>query len=451
MSTAQPLAAPPPGIKPTARRRRRPGWLAGVSVAIAAVAIWAAWRGYGALTAPVALDVPTARVERGTVNFDVEARGQLTGGRSEMLVAPMVGGAPLSIQFLAGAGTLVKAGDVVVRFDTSTQQYNLTQAREALAQAQQQLAQAGATAAAQTEDDRYQTLKAQYDVKRAQLQVRRNPTLDAVDAQKNDLTLSAAQAHVHQLQADIDSRAASNAANVATQQAAVAKARADEATAEHNISLMTLRATQGGYVALQGNRPNVLYAGMPIPPFQVGDTARPGLAVAQIPDTSTWAVDIEVSEIDAGHLAIGQPVRIEFVALPGRAYAGQLQTIGAASGYGFERQVRCTVSLTQPSPELRPGMSANVRIPTETMANALWVPSEAVFSAGGHDFVYLRSGRAFLRHDITVARRGESRIVVTGLNAGDTIALANPELAAATAARKAAGGGAAAALPGGTK
>ncbi|HUX68228.1 MAG TPA: efflux RND transporter periplasmic adaptor subunit [Terriglobales bacterium] len=445
-----PAAAPPPL---RFRRRRKWGWLwGGLALALAAAGLgWMGWRFYQSLAGPAAAGLPTAEVRRGEVRLQVYALGTLKGGHSELLMAPPVAGGPLSIRYLRANGDEVQAGAVVVAFDTAAQEYNLTQAREALQQAQQQVIQARATAAAQTEDDHYQLIKAQFDVQRAELQVRRNPLLASVDAKKNDLTLAAARAHLAQLQKDVASRQASNAASIAVQQAAERKAQADAATAAHNIASMTLRAHQAGYVSLRQNTSsNFLFAGMTLPVFQVGDTVRPGQAVVEIPDTSTWEVDLEVNELDAGHLAPGQPVAVRFVAFPGQIFAGRLQSVGAVNGPPWARQVAVVVQLRHPTAALRPGLSVQAVITTAVLPNVLWAPSQAVFDSAAGSYVFRRVGGQFQRQRVTVTQRSESQVVVQGLRAGDVIALANPEeQEGGGGGATAAGRGAAAALPGG--
>ena len=44
--------------------------------------------------------LPTTRVKRGDVTITVAARGELQGGNSEMLTAPMIGGGDMAITYL---------------------------------------------------------------------------------------------------------------------------------------------------------------------------------------------------------------------------------------------------------------------------------------------------------------------------------------------------------------
>ncbi|MGH9518377.1 MAG: efflux RND transporter periplasmic adaptor subunit [Terriglobales bacterium] len=429
-ASPQPVLLPPPA--PPRRHlggqrsllRRALNWI--ILLALLALAGWGAWRGYAALAATPQAQVPVAQVRRGDVQFTVEASGTLSGGHSQSLTAPMVSGDTLSIRSLLPAGTLVQPGEVVIQFDTTAQQYNLTQAQEALAQAQQQVIAAQATAAAQTVDDAYQLSKARFDVQRAQLQVRANPIKAAVDAKKNDLALAAAQEHLRQLQQDIASRAANNQASVAVQLAAEAKAAADAATARGNIAAMTLRASQAGYVSVESNTRGG-FDGNAFPLYQTGDVTDPGLAIAEIPDTTSWQLQVDINELDRGHLAVGQVATAEFPALPGRTFQASIASIAGATGPPWQRQVKVNLSLRQSAPGLKPGMSAQVHIQTQTLKNVLYVPSQAVFGGAAAPFVYLQSRGQFQRHPVKVQGRSASQVVLTGVVEGDAIALANPE------------------------
>jgi len=171
----------------------------------------------------------------------------------------------------------------------------------------------------------------------------------------------------------------------------------------------------------------MIYGGMRLPPFQVGDAARPGMAVAQIPDLKDWVVVTRINELDRGHLEVGQPVQSTVVALPNQKFVGKILIVGGTSGPAWNRSFECRISIENPSPDLRPGTSARVVITNEVLRNALWVPSQALFESDGRTFVYLRSGSTFSPHDVTLVRRSESQVVLTGLREGQVVALASPE------------------------
>jgi len=413
-----------------------------VALALAGAAGWGALRLVkvaGAVS--TGGEVPTARVKRGRVVVSVSARGELQGGNSEMLTAPTVGGGDLPITFLREPGEVVKAGDVVVQFDTTQQEYNLREAEADLAEAEQQVIQAQADAEATAEETRYAVLSAESDVKQAELDVRKNPILPTIVRRENDLALEAAQARLKQAQQDLKNKSANAAAAIAIQQAARNKAKVMAELAQKNIDSMTLRAKTSGYVNIQQNTNiNMMYWGMQLPAFQVGDAARSGMAVAQIPDLRSWEISATVGELDRGHLSPGQKVTVRVVALAGKEFEGKVKGIGGTTGAPWDRHFECRIALDRGSPELRPGMTSNLVITAETLNNVLWLPFEALFESDGRTFVYLKNHSGFVPHDVALVRRSESQVVVTGVGEDDVVALSNPDQSAAGSGRGAGNG-----------
>ena len=101
-----------------------------------------------------------------------------------------------------------------------------------------------------------------------------------------------------QLEQDLGNRQITTQAGVAIQQASLNKARTAADLAPKNIESMTLKAKSSGYVNIQQNTfQNMMFWGMTLPIFQVGDTVRPGMAVAQIPDMKNWDVTARIGEL----------------------------------------------------------------------------------------------------------------------------------------------------------
>jgi HlyD family secretion protein len=401
--------------------------LGAVSAVVAALA-WGTLRVVRLTSASTGVDVPTTRVKKGRVTISVSARGELQGGNSEMLTAPMVGGGDLAITYLRDAGELVKTGDVVAQFDTTQQEYNLREAEADLAEAEQQVIQAEATGQAADEEAQFQVLSTKADVQIAQIEMRKNPIVPAIQAKQNELALEAAQNRARQAEQDLNNRKATAAAGIAIQRAALNKAKVMSETDRRMIDSMTLKAKTGGYVNIQQNsNQNMMYWGMQLPPFQVGDLARGGMAVAQIPDLKNWEVSAAVGELDRGHLAVGQRVSVSVVALAGKSFAGHVKNLGGTTGPPWDRRFECRIALDKAGAELRPGMTSNMVITVETLNDVLWVPSQALFETDGRSFVYLRTSKGFMPHDVTLVRRGESRAVLTGVQEGDNVAMSNPD------------------------
>lgn len=397
---------------------------------------WGALRFVNAASVSDSSSVPTTRVKRGRVTVTVSARGELQGGNSEMLVAPMVGGSDLPITFLRNAGELVQAGDVVVQFDTTQQEYNLREAQADLAEAQQQVIKAEADSQASAEEAAYAVLSADADVKTAEIEIRGNPVQPAIVQKQNLMALDAAKDRLRQAQQDIKNKQTTASSGIAIQMANQNKAKVMADLAQKNIDNMTLKAKSSGYVNVQQNMNGMIYWGMQLPPFQVGDSARSGMAVAQIPDLNSWEVVAKVGELDRGHLNPGQKVAVKIVALAGKEFAGTVKSLGGTSGPPWNRQFETRITLEKGGPELRPGLSSNLVITAEAIDDALWVPFQAVFESDGRSYVYRRTADGFTPKDVTLVKRSESQVVLTGLAEGEEIAMSNPDQSSKPAAGK---------------
>jgi multidrug efflux pump subunit AcrA (membrane-fusion protein) len=398
------------------------------ALAVLSALAWGAIRVIRATTATAALELPTTRVKHGSVTLTVACRGELQGGNSEMLTAPMIGGTDMAITSLRDPGELVSPGDVVVQFDTTEQEFKLKEAEADLAEAQQQVVKAEADSLATAEESQYAMLSAQSDVQLAELELRRNPTLAAISARQNEILLEAARNRLRQATQDLANKKTTASAGIAIQKAQENKSKVMADIARKNIDNMTLKAKTGGYVNVQQNsNQNMMYWGMQLPPFQLGDTARAGMAVAQIPDLNSWEVSANVGELDRGHLSVGQKVTIRVVALAGKEFAGKVKNIGGTTGPPWDRRFEARISLLQAAPELRPGMTSNLVITVETLDNVLWIPAQALFESDGRTFVYARGPSGFVPHDVALVRRSESQAVIIGIKEGETVAMSNPD------------------------
>ncbi|MCC7496101.1 MAG: efflux RND transporter periplasmic adaptor subunit [Bryobacterales bacterium] len=418
---------------------RRGLWLTLPAAVLAALlGLAATERGRKPAAALPVASIPVTRVKRGPVELKVIARGSLEGGRPDMLSAPMTGGDDMTIRMMLPSGTLVKAGDVVVQLDSTEQEFKLREAEADIEEAGQRVAEANAEKEARQEEDSYSLVSARAALEQAELEARKNPLKGRIEARQNTLAVESARARLVELEQNLKNRTGTGQAAIAMQEANRKKARIRAGMARKNIENMTLRARSDGYVSIQQNtQTNFYYTGMTFSLFQVGDQVRGGMAVAQIPDLHSWLVKASLGELDRGHLQKGQPAQVRVVAVPGRLFRGRVEDIGGTNGPMWNRKFEFKLTLEDPSAELRPGMTANILVHTDRIANALWIPSQALFESDGRAFVYLARQGQFSPKDVKLVRRSESQAVIEGLVEGQTVALARPE---AGAAQKQSGG-----------
>lgn len=404
------------------------GWIAALALAVG-MAGCALHRAAGSSEAII----PVAPVRRGGFQLEVHATGVLRATHSVSLFAPPIGGGSLQIIRLLPDGTPVKAGQVVVAFDPSQQEYNLAQSRSDYEQARQAIIQAKDKAAVQVAEDRTALLRAEFAVRQAQLKVRMNELLSAIQAKENVLALDAARQSLAQTRQDIKSHAASNQATLTLDEQKEAKAHLAMLEAQQNISKLQVRAPISGLMVVMENRGSsgIFFFGQTSPEFQVGDQLNPGTMFAQVIDTSRMEVSAQIPQSGRANVQTGDLAEVHVDALPGVIFRGKVASIaGVASGLfgaGLNAEVKVMITLDRADPRLRPGYSARLVVFGRRLKNALLVPREAVFHLTGTPSVYVKKGSGFARRHVKIRYLTASTAVIGGLAPGTKVALINPE------------------------
>jgi len=413
------------------KRRRKIVWIASVLVALALIAVLASARRSGGMLSKGGLLV--AQVKRGDLVLRAHTTGELRATHLAMLPAPAIGGGNLKITHLLRTGAPVKSGDVVLEFDPSEQQFKMEQNRSELLQADQEIAKAEAEDAVQKAQDKVALLKAKYEVRRAELEVGKNELVSVIDARKNDLALEQAKRVLSQLEEDIQSHIASGKAGIALSQEKRHKAELAMKQAQDNMEKMRVRSTIDGLMKVEKNEQaagGFFFPGVVLPDFHEGDQARAGTTVATVVDNREVELAARVSERDGGNVKVGQPVEIEFDALPGGTFSGVVKTVGGVSARnifdngnaGFE----ITIQVPHMDSRLRPGLTAQISILGDTEKNVLYVPRQALFDKDGKTIAYVKGSRGFEPHEVKIRFQNESKAAVDGLTEGAEVALVDP-------------------------
>jgi HlyD family secretion protein len=385
---------------------------------------------------PTAKSIPTTRVQKGTLELDINTVGELHTPHSSMVVAPSVSGT-LQIIHLLKTGAPVKAGDVVVEFDPSEQEFNLEQSRSQLAEAEQEITKARADAAVKTAEDRVALVKARFDVRRAELEVSRNELVSEIDGRKNLLNLEEARRRLAQLEQDVNSRAASNTASIALLEEKRRTAMLGMKQAQRNIDNMSVKAPIAGLVSIKDNMDasgGMMFPGMQLPEYREGDLVYSGRFLAEVMDVSQMEAVAKVFENDRPNINMGQTAEIRIDAQPGAVFPARVKTIaGMASkrdwGSDTIRRFDVTFDLLSHAAEMRPGTSAEVLVRGTQVKDQLYVPSQCVFDKDGKLVIYVKRGGKFEAIEARIKFRTENRVALENLPEGAEVALVNPEKA----------------------
>jgi HlyD family secretion protein len=391
-----PPPAPPQPIPfrpaPAAKRPRKtwPRWalIAGVVVALAVgVELWR-------IHSANAIGYDTVPVERGPIQASVTATGTLNAV-VDVQVGSQVSG---NIKALyADFNTKVTKGQLVAEIDPQVFQAQVDQATAALASVHS----AALTAAAQVQkasSDLAGTrasekavesvlAKDQANALNATNQYQRQDTLFArglIPQTDHDLAKAAVDAAAAQVAAD-QSQIEASKQTIQSAQAQVGVAQ-DQLTSAKDQELQSRSSLQQAKINLERTRITAPVDGVVIARrMDVGQTVAASFAAPTIfeiaQDLTKMHLDTNVDESDIGNISAGQEATFTVDAYPGRTFRGQVAEVRKAP-INAQNVVTYDVVISVSNPDLKlfPGMTANARIMTAKLDNAIKVPNAVLRS-----------------------------------------------------------------------
>jgi len=339
---------------------------------------------------PKGEEVEVQKVIKGDVAPTVTADGLITA-KNTVNISSQVMGEIVAIPFREGER--VKKGDLLVQINPDTYQRDVSSAKSSLDAAQVGARQAEVTYAQRKLD--WDRAKDMFDQKIFSVQ------------QRDDAKLALDQA-----------RLSAESARAMAQQASAAHQRAHDYLAKTTM----LSPIPGVVTAVNA---------------KVGETAMmgtmniPGTVILTVSDLSEIITEVQVDEVDLPRLKLGQPAVVTVDALNGKKYDGTVIEIGASalaasSASATIRQFKVKVAVNKPDVELKPGITARVRLIADKRKGVLKVPIGAIRSEEkeGQQVFYVfvaEKGKATKR-TITVGLSDDtSTEVVSGLKEGDEI------------------------------
>jgi HlyD family secretion protein len=371
--------------------------------------------------------VPTIEVKRGEFLDSLQFRGEVKALKSVTISAPAEAG-DLQIIKISPEGTVVKTGDVVVEFDRTKTEQDLAQFKSALKAAEAEIGQAKAQARLAEEENKTAVLKARYDVEGAKLEASKQEIVSKIEGEEAKLKLADSEQKLREAETKQKSDEALNKATIESKEQASKKAQYDVMRAERALSQMSQRAPSAGTISLLEH-----WGGSGMIAYRPGDRAWPGAAIAELPDATTLRITARVDETERGRLALQQPVTVQLNAIPDRQFTGHIEQIGAIasldfnSGWPITRNFILEVGLDQTDPRFKPGITGEVTVVVDKVANAIILPAQALFQKSGQNVAYVWHGGEFEERVVEVGRRSGDKIVVAkGVSAGDKVALRDP-------------------------
>jgi RND family efflux transporter MFP subunit len=162
---------------------------------------------------------------------------------------------------------------------------------------------------------------------------------------------------------------------------------------------------------------------------KIGDTPWSGQELISIPDLSEMKVKSKVNEVDISRIKKGQPVVITLDALHGPIFTGKVSSVATLARREGDSEVKVfdvEVTIDGTHAELKPGMTAQVKIVTGKIQRVVSVPLEAVFDKGDTTIVYVKK-HGWDRRPVTLGSKNSDYVIIEkGVTAGEEVALRDP-------------------------
>lgn len=301
-------------------------------------------------------------------------------------------------------GTAVKKAEA--NYQAAVANYTLTQLQindSALRQAQFQVSQAQYALAALTDEKTAQIAAARAQLARAESNL-------AAMLEEKAVPIAAARAQLAQAQASLTNLVdGPSEEQVAIANAQVEQARISLQEAQANLEKASLVAPFDGLVT------DVYLA-------QGEWVAGPA---AELVNTSSLQVILDVDEIDVGHIRLGQPASITLEPWPDIELQGKVVSISPQAKIAGEI-VTFEIHLTFDAQDLPvlTGMTANAELITVEQADILLVPNQAIIADRETNTYYVNrvDGDSLTKVEVTIGLRDSQYTEITsGLEKGDQV------------------------------
>jgi len=163
---------------------------------------------------------------------------------------------------------------------------------------------------------------------------------------------------------------------------------------------------------------------------KVGSEVSTNSAVATIPDMGNLISRTFINEIDISKVREGQHVTIGIDAFPEKKMEGEvvsIANIGQSMPNSDAKVFEVKIKVFGEDPDLKPAMTTSNVIFTNTYADTLFIPTDAVFENDSLQFVYLQKGK-ITRQIVKLTEANENFVIIArGLKEGDLLCLNEPD------------------------
>lgn len=308
-------------------------------------------------------------------------------------------------------GDLVKAGELLIRFDDSEIAAAIAQAEAAVAQARAGKSSLKITALPQATETLRQIRE---NLSRARVELGRQKklfesgvvTASSLEAAENAVRIYESQETAADLQVKAASAGGSSSLTAST---AIALAESQVAAAKVTRDRTRVTAPMDGVITTRL--------------LELGQSVRPGTPILVLTATGRTRVVLEPDERNLALLRKGQRAVVSAEAYPSQSFDATLGYIAPAVN-GERGTIEIRLDVPDPPSYLRPNMTVSVELQVETRRDALSLPIAAVQQIGSaHPWVGVLGAHGKVeRREVRLGLRGDELVeIASGLKAGERV------------------------------
>jgi multidrug efflux pump subunit AcrA (membrane-fusion protein) len=342
------------------RFKRTALWLLCISTAVAGTA-----------------DQRDLRVKKGDFIQTAVLTGSLQAQKYERFVVPQSNSWQIQIKWMVKEGDYVKAGDPVVRFDTSSLASDIETLEMSLQEKLEQKAQKRAENQHKKFELEVQLKKAETDYKKIELDASvPKGIVSNYDYDKKQLDLKRSEQALENARLEKQVQLAAMTADIRRLEIEIEEARVKLKKNKDMLEGLVLKAKSAGTVVYARHR-------WQDRKIQVGDNVMTTWTVASIPDNNSLQVEAWVNETGINQVKQGQKVDVFLDAYPGRMFTGRvndvLNSAEKRKQWGKAHYFRVLIVLDNRDLDImKPGMSVKCIVHVAKHPQALLIPIEMV-------------------------------------------------------------------------
>lgn len=394
------------------------------AIIVALVVVWSLGR--SVVPEETIITVP---VEEGPFVSRVHSTGQLQAEEATNIEVPSalsgrrLGINEIQVTEIVEEGTVVDSGEFVAALDHSAVEELKTEAEDELEDAMQAYEDAKIDTSINMSDLRDGLLDARVTVEEKELVVEQSVYESPAVQRQAKLDLERAKRDLEQAKRNYELKKQQASYDVSNAWEEVKKARQRIQEINALFDALEVKAPKPGMVIYSEDRlGNTIKAGSTV--------SRWAPIIAELPDLSSMISRTYINEIDISKIKSGQKAKIGVDAFPEKSFDGEVisvANIGQVLPNGDAKVFEVIIKLFGSDPQLRPAMTTSNVITTDSIAEATYIPLDAVFENDSTQFVYRYDDDEWIKQIVDMGTTNSNNVVVRqGLEPGMEVALTRP-------------------------